>query len=92
MEAPLINVSLGQTALYLQGGLTLNEDPLALFLRGGDVMLMHGDEREAYHGVPRILKDASFLPYTSTYNSDTDTLSYLSENRINITVRQVNKK
>lgn len=55
-EAPLISFSFGQSAIFLIGGLTLEENPMAMFLHSGDVVIMAGGSRLRYHGVPRIVK------------------------------------
>lgn len=40
--------------MFLLGGLTQATKPMALFLHSGDVCVMTGDSRLAYHAVPRI--------------------------------------
>lgn len=47
--------SFGQTAVFMLGGKTLDEKPIALFLHSGDVIVMSKESRLCYHGVPRIL-------------------------------------
>lgn len=47
--------SFGQSAIFLLGGKTRDQAPLAMYLRSGDIMIMAGDSRLAYHAVPRIL-------------------------------------
>ncbi len=47
--------SFGQSAIFLLGGKTREQAPLAMYLRSGDIMIMAGDSRLAYHAVPRIL-------------------------------------
>ncbi|XP_066279960.1 nucleic acid dioxygenase ALKBH1-like [Branchiostoma lanceolatum] len=53
---PIISFSFGQTAIFLLGGKTKSVKPTAMFLQNGDIMVMSGDTRLAYHGVPKILK------------------------------------
>ncbi|XP_017050669.1 nucleic acid dioxygenase ALKBH1 isoform X2 [Drosophila ficusphila] len=55
-SAPLFSFSFGQTAIFLIGGRTLDEEPSAIFLRCGDVMIMSEESRLCYHAVPRIIK------------------------------------
>ncbi|XP_078352398.1 nucleic acid dioxygenase ALKBH1-like [Oculina patagonica] len=55
LTAPLFSLSFGQSAIFLLGGKTREQAPLAMYLRSGDVMIMAGDSRLAYHAVPRIL-------------------------------------
>lgn len=47
--------SLGQTAIFLLGGVTKATEPVAVYLRSGDITVLSGDSRLAYHAVPRIL-------------------------------------
>ncbi|EDW17052.1 uncharacterized protein Dmoj_GI14225 [Drosophila mojavensis] len=55
-EAPLFSYSFGQTAIFLIGHRSLEEEPSALYLRSGDVLVMSKESRLCYHAVPRILK------------------------------------
>ncbi|XKL66078.1 hypothetical protein PGB90_009498 [Kerria lacca] len=56
VTAPLVSFSFGQTAIFLIGGDTLNESPDAIFLESGDIVLMVGNSRFSYHGVPKIIR------------------------------------
>ena len=60
MDAPVVSVSIGNTAVFLLGGFQKRTDPapLAMFVRSGDVIVMGGGSRLRYHGVPRILADS----------------------------------
>lgn len=74
-NAPVISVSLGDTCLFRVGG-TKRSDPTSSFrLESGDVLVLGGEGRLAFHGVDRI--------YSST--------SALLKNggRINLTMRRV---
>jgi DNA oxidative demethylase len=74
--APVLSVSLGDSALFRIGG-TARGDPTRSFrLASGDVMLLEGDSRLAFHGVDRL------YPGTSTLLKD--------GGRINLTLRRVN--
>ncbi len=74
-DAPVISVSLGDTAVFRIGG-TERSDPTRSFrLASGDVLVMGGKARLAFHGVDRI------LPGTSTLLPD--------GGRINLTLRRV---
>ncbi|XP_030569192.1 nucleic acid dioxygenase ALKBH1 isoform X1 [Drosophila novamexicana] len=55
-EAPLFSYSFGQTAIFLIGHNTLEEQPSALFLRSGDVLIMSRESRLCYHAIPRVMK------------------------------------
>ena len=53
--APVVSVSVGDTARFLFGGLR-RRDPIApLLLASGDVFVFGGEARLRYHGVSRIL-------------------------------------
>ena len=47
--------SFGQTAIFLLGGQTKETSPTAMFLHSGDIIIMGGPSRLAYHAVPKIL-------------------------------------
>ncbi|XP_034941795.1 nucleic acid dioxygenase ALKBH1 isoform X2 [Chelonus insularis] len=55
MEAPLISISFGLTAIFLIGGYTIEDPAYPIFLNSGDVVIMSGASRLKYHGVPKIL-------------------------------------
>lgn len=54
LSQPLISFSFGLPAIFLIGGATRDVQPQALWLRSGDILLMTGDSRIAFHAVPRI--------------------------------------
>jgi len=60
-EHPIVSFSLGLSCVFLIGGRTKDTDPLAIRLDSGDVMIMSGESRRCYHGVPRILEDSVSL-------------------------------
>lgn len=100
VSAPLFSISFGQTAIFLIGGPEQEDPANAIFLRSGDVVIMSGNSRLRYHGVPKILS-ASKTPWddncedsiceTFTYNYDDwrKARTYIAEARINMNVRQV---
>eukprot|EP00794_Sanderia_malayensis_P003371 gene3371-3860_t len=59
LNAPLISVSFGQPAVFLMGGKTKDIKPEAIWLRSGDIVIMAGESRTAYHAVPCIIQDES---------------------------------
>lgn len=60
-DAPVLSISLGDTAIFRIGG-TLRSDPTrSVRLASGDVCLLSGASRRAYHGVDRILPGTSRL-------------------------------
>lgn len=55
LAQPLLSLSFGQSAIFLIGGPTKQTRPKALLLNSGDIVVMSGESRLAYHGVPKIL-------------------------------------
>ena len=76
-DAPVLSVSLGDTGVFRVGGRS-RKDPTQKFeLRSGDVFVLGGADRLAFHGIDRILPGTSDL---------------LSEGgRFNLTLRRVTK-
>jgi len=75
--APVVSVSLGDSAIFRVGGLARKDPTQALELKSGDVVVLGGDDRLAYHGIDRILSGTSGL---------------LPEGgRLNLTLRRVTK-
>jgi len=75
--APVLSVSLGDTGIFRVGG-NSRKDPTQKFeLKSGDVFVLGGEERLAFHGIDRILPGTSDL---------------LEEGgRFNLTLRRVTK-
>lgn len=48
--------SFGQTAIFLLGGKTIDEKPIAISLNSGDIVVMSKQSRLCYHGVPKIIR------------------------------------
>ncbi|CAK9325650.1 unnamed protein product [Citrullus colocynthis] len=91
---PIVSMSLGCKAIFLLGGKSRQDPPVAMFLRSGDVVLMAGEARECFHGVPRIFIDEeseeiSFLERHFSNQDDLYFLEYIRTSRININIRQV---
>lgn len=100
-----LHFSFGQTAIFLLGGKTIEEEPLAIFLKSGDIVVMSEESRLCYHGVPRILEAPdetwnSFDNETCSVNNEAVNIcknqklwepygQYLNHCRINMNVRQV---
>jgi alkylated DNA repair protein (DNA oxidative demethylase) len=60
-DAPVLSVSLGDTALFRIGG-TKRSDPTRSFrLASGDVLVMGGKARLAFHGIDRVMAGTSQL-------------------------------
>lgn len=60
-SAPVISISLGDTCLFRFGGPERKGPTKSLKLFSGDVLVMGGPARLAYHGVDRIYPDTSNL-------------------------------
>ncbi|WP_245518221.1 MULTISPECIES: alpha-ketoglutarate-dependent dioxygenase AlkB family protein [Azorhizobium] len=74
-SAPVLSVSLGDTAVFRIGGEARTDSTRSIRLESGDVLRLGGRSRLAFHGVDRI------LPGTSTLLG--------VEGRINLTLRRV---
>ena len=61
LGAPVLSVSLGDTAVFRLGGLARRDPTRSLRLASGDVCLLSGAARLAFHGVDRILPGSSRL-------------------------------
>lgn len=60
-DAPVVSVSLGSRALFRLGGLERKSPTSSMRLASGDVVVLGGASRRAYHGVDRIYPDSSTL-------------------------------
>src|SRR5262245_20253822 len=61
MAAPVMSLSLGDTALFRIGGPARRGPTRSISLASGDVLIMGGASRLCYHGVDRILAGTSTL-------------------------------
>uniref|UniRef100_A0A0D9XS51 Fe2OG dioxygenase domain-containing protein n=1 Tax=Leersia perrieri TaxID=77586 RepID=A0A0D9XS51_9ORYZ len=91
---PIVSISLGCKCIFLLGGKTRDEVPTAMYLQSGDIVLMAGEARECFHGVPRIFtgsdqEEISVLASQLSGEDDTFILNYIHNSRININIRQV---
>jgi len=55
LEAPVLSVSLGAPATFRVGGITRRSPTRSLRLGAGDVLLLDGASRLAFHGIDRVL-------------------------------------
>jgi alkylated DNA repair protein (DNA oxidative demethylase) len=60
-DAPVVSVSLGDTAQFRIGGVMRTDPTRSLRLASGDVCVLSGASRRAFHGVDRILNGTSSL-------------------------------
>ena len=85
INAPLISVSLGNTAIFLIGYENKSFDEIyPIYLRSGDVLIMSGDSRFKIHSVSRVLNNT----FNESFN-DKIIDSYMKNSRINFNIRQV---
>ncbi len=77
-SAPLLSISLGDTARFRLGGVERSDRTRSFPLESGDVLMLAGPARLAHHGIDRI------LPGTSTLLAD--------GGRINLTLRRVSPR
>ncbi len=76
-DAPVVSLSLGDSCLFRVGGQKRNEPTRSFRLNSGDVVVLGGASRLAFHGVDRIYPGSSTL---------------LAEGgRINLTLRRVTR-
>ncbi len=53
-DAPVVSISLGDEALFRMGNTTRGGKTESLWVQSGDVVVMGGDARLAYHGIDRV--------------------------------------
>jgi alkylated DNA repair protein (DNA oxidative demethylase) len=74
-DAPVLSISLGDTAQFRVGGALRSDPTCSVRLASGDVVILGGAARRAYHGVDRVLPGTSSL--------------LAKGGRINLTLRRV---
>ena len=74
-SAPVLSLSLGDTALFRVGGTARRDPTRSVRLASGDALILSGPSRLAFHGIDRILPDSSTL--------------LRQPGRINLTLRRV---
>jgi alkylated DNA repair protein (DNA oxidative demethylase) len=77
-DAPVVSISLGDDCLFRVGGRQRRNPTKSVRLSSGDVLVLGGDARLAFHGVDRI------YPGTSSLLAD--------GGRINLTLRRVTQE
>ncbi|MBL4598086.1 MAG: alpha-ketoglutarate-dependent dioxygenase AlkB [Rhizobiaceae bacterium] len=60
-DAPVLSVSLGDSALFRVGGENRTDKTTSFKLNSGDVMMLSGKSRLAFHGISRIYPGTSML-------------------------------
>ena len=87
---PLISISLGESCIFLAGGTTRDQTPISFLLNSGDIIIMAGDARRVFHGVPRIIEESCRTRFHwSQYQNGDKVQTFLKGTRLNINVRQV---
>ena len=79
--APVVSISFGDACLFRIGGTKRNDPTQSLKLSSGDVVVLGGEARLAFHGVDRL------YPGTSTLLDDW----FPDGGRINLTLRRVTR-
>lgn len=74
-SCPVVSISLGDEGLFRMGGLDRKDGTESIWLKSGDVVVMGGAARQAFHGVDRIRFGSSSLLH--------------KDGRINVTLRVV---
>jgi alkylated DNA repair protein (DNA oxidative demethylase) len=68
-EAPILSISLGDTALFRMGGPERRSPTRSVRLSSGDLVVLEGPSRNWFHGVDRILPGTSrLLPEGGRFN------------------------
>jgi alkylated DNA repair protein (DNA oxidative demethylase) len=75
LAAPVVSISLGDACLFRVGGVRREERTVSFRLESGDVVIIGGESRLAFHGVDKIYPGTSAL--------------LKREGRINLTLRRV---
>ncbi len=60
-DAPVLSISLGDTAIFRVGGTVRSDPTRSVRLASGDVCILGGASRRAYHGIDRVLPGTSRL-------------------------------
>ncbi len=76
-DAPVVSLSLGDTAVFRIGGVKRRDPTRSFRLASGDALVLGGEARLAFHGVDRIIAGTSSL--------------LRDGGRINLTLRRVTK-
>ncbi|MEM8791229.1 MAG: alpha-ketoglutarate-dependent dioxygenase AlkB [Pseudomonadota bacterium] len=78
-DAPVVSISLGDPARFRVGGTERGGKTESVILNSGDIVVMGGEARLAFHGIDRIIADGSPNPLTN-------------RGRINLTLRVVDHR
>ena len=67
LSIPLVSLSVGCPAVFLVGGTSRDQEPIAIWLCSGDAVVLLDEARKCYHGVPRVL---SIEEYETLFSSN----------------------
>ncbi len=76
-DAPVVSISLGDDCMFRIGGVTRGGPTRSLRLQSGDVIVLEGEARLAFHGVDKIYPDTSMVLNNA--------------GRVNLTLRRVTR-
>ncbi len=79
LDAPVLSISLGDTAVFRVGGTARRDPTRSIRLASGDAVLLAGPARLAFHGIDRVLGGSSRLLAGTP----------LGGGRLNLTLRRV---
>ena len=83
-DAPVLSISLGDTALFRVGGAQRSDPTRSFRLASGDIVILAGEARHFFHGIDRIMPGTSRLP-----DLFPEALRAIGIRRINLTLRRV---
>jgi alkylated DNA repair protein alkB homolog 1 len=96
LDRPIISISLGCCGIFLLGHENRDAPPTAMMIRSGDAVILGGESRKCYHGVPRVFEadDGHFaLPnalHADAWDADDAGMAqYIAHTRINISIRDI---
>ena len=103
LSKPIASLSLGLPAIFLLGQKSKALEPVtALIVRSGDAIVLSGESRTMFHGVPRVFSDGETLMSSSktfrfpealerAFDDDDDEflLNFAKRTRINLSLRDV---
>ncbi|XP_050548142.1 nucleic acid dioxygenase ALKBH1 isoform X2 [Daktulosphaira vitifoliae] len=89
ISAPLLSISFGLSAIFLIGGSTLDKNAFGILLKTGDIVIMSGESRLSFHGIPKVLPLLNDNDLDDSYDWK-PFKNFIQDTRININVRQVN--
>jgi DNA oxidative demethylase len=85
--APVLSVSLGDAATFHVGGVKRSDPKVRVRLSSGDVLVLEGASRHAYHGIDRVFAGTSTLLADDPLLGEAALLGH--SGRINLTLRRV---